>query len=74
MLGIRGPPFYLYGSEAISRTEYKRLNIMTKTAPIAVIAQEILRVLGTVSQEPWAINKYIYEKYVLVIQMAKYIS
>lgn len=36
----------------ISRTKDKRPNI-TKDAPIAFTAQEIPRVWGAVSQEPW---------------------
>lgn len=36
-------PFHLYGSEAISETEDNRPNIMTKDAPIVIIAEEIPR-------------------------------
>lgn len=51
--------FIFYGSEAFSNTEDKRPYIMTKYAVIDLIAQEIPRVLGAVSQEPWMKAKYI---------------
>ena len=44
-----------YDSEVISGTEDKRSNIVKKKrkdAPFALVAQEILRVLGAVNQEP----------------------
>lgn len=51
-----------YGSEAILRPESKRPNI-TKDAPIALLAQRIPRVWGTVSQEPGMKTKiHIYCK------------
>ena len=43
----------LYGSEVISGTENKRPSVMTKDAPLALIAQKIPRVLGAMSQELW---------------------
>ena len=51
LLRITRHPFHLYDSKAISGTEDKRPNIITKDAPIALIAQEIPRVWGAVSQE-----------------------
>ena len=56
---ITGHPFYLYGSEAISGTEDKRPNIMTKDVPFVLIAEEIQSVWGLVNQEQW-INNNIY--------------
>lgn len=44
-------------------TEDKRSNIMRKAAPITLIAQEILRIWGTMGQEPWMKAKYIWEIY-----------
>lgn len=41
--------FYLYGSEGVSASEDKRLNIISKDALIALISQEISRILGAVS-------------------------
>ena len=51
LLWITRNPFHLYGSETISGTEDKRPNIATKDAPIALIAQEIARVLGALCQK-----------------------
>lgn len=44
-------PILPFTPEVFSGTEDKRLNIMTKDAPSALIAQEISRVLGAWSQE-----------------------
>lgn len=63
-------PVHLYVSEAISGTEDNGPNTMTKDAPIALIAQEILTFWGTGSQEyGWRPN--IQEKYLLVIWVTK---
>ena len=48
-------------SEVFSGTEDERPNIMTKDAFIAATAQEIPRLWGAVSQEPWTVAKYILE-------------
>ena len=64
-------PFRPYSSEAISGTEGKRPNIITKDAPVALTAQEILRFW-----ELWVRKKElrpnICEKYILVFWMVKY--
>ena len=57
--------FHLYGSEVISVTEDKRINIITKDALIVLIAQEIPRVLGTVSRESWTDQTYMRNIYIL---------
>ena len=44
-------PFHLYGSEVISESKDKRPNVMTKDAPIALIFQKILSILGTYEPE-----------------------
>ena len=45
MLRIARHSFHFYGSGVISGTEGERANIVTKDSPIALIAQEIPRVL-----------------------------
>lgn len=50
--------FHFYGSEVCLITENKRPNT-TKDAPIALIAQEIPRVLRNVSQELGMKTKYV---------------
>lgn len=59
LLWITGHVFRLYGPEAISGTEDKRLNVTTKDAPIALIAKDIPRVWGAVIQEPQRKTKYM---------------
>ena len=55
-------PFYLFGSGVISRpgSEDRRLSVVVKDAPIAVIAQEIC--IGFESCEPGTLdeNRNIY--------------
>lgn len=51
-------PFHLYGSEAILGAEGKRPNV-TKDTPIALTAQEMPRVWGAVSLEPWTEDQII---------------
>ena len=62
-------PFHPCGSEVISVTEERRPNTVVKDAPL-LLFQEILRVLGAVSQGK---RPNVYEKYTLVIWMTKYI-
>ena len=45
VLYVMNVPFHLYGSEVIIGTEEKRPTIITKDAPLALINQEIPRVL-----------------------------
>lgn len=53
-------PLPLYVSEAILRTEDNRPNVITKDAPIALITQEIPRVLEAVSPEQQIKSKYVF--------------
>lgn len=64
--------FHLYGSELTAGNEFKRPNIATKDALIALITKEIPKDLGALSQEPWIKSKYT-EKYTLVILIIKYV-
>ena len=50
------------GSESVSETEGKRPNTMIKDSSIALITQEIPKILGAVSQKPWRKTKYIYKR------------
>ena len=63
LLWIRRHSFHLYGSTEFSGTEDKRSNILTKDVSIALIAQEIPRVLWAVDEGPirscvWKPNIY----------------
>ena len=69
LLWIAWHPCHPWGSEVISGTEEKRPNTVRKDAPL-LLFQEILRVLGAVSQGK---RPNVYEKYTLVIWMTKYI-
>ena len=51
--------FYLWSDFRISKTQDKRPNFVTKDGPNALIFQEILRVLGAMSQELWMKTKNI---------------
>lgn len=59
LLGRTRHVLRLYGPEAISGTEDKRLNVIRKDAPITLIAKETPSVWGAVIQEPQRKTKYM---------------
>ena len=65
-------PIYLYGSEAISKTEDKRPNILAKDAPIALMTQEIATVVEAVNQELWMKTKYIRKVHLSHLNVSQY--
>ena len=60
LVGGTRDPCHHQGSEVISATEDDRPNVLTKDAPIALITQEIPRVLRAASQKLWTETKYIF--------------